>query len=186
MIFLTSNILTMKTISQLLISLLLVFVLTSTVIGQVNQTRLNQCDLLLKQQVGLWQTNPKKDTVSYADSRPFGKGIVETDWIEVKGKIVAEYYVIFGFKENSLDTIFIYTLDKSTGLITTTKQYFITQTKAVQETLSTNNILFPTQKMIGEYYPSDSASVTLINKNGEFGKTIHYYRVKRIPKHLTY
>ena len=83
----------MKTISQILNSLLMAFLLTSTLMGQVNQTRLNQGDLLLKHQVGLWQTDPKKDTVFYADSRPFGKGVVETDWMEVKGKTVAEYYV---------------------------------------------------------------------------------------------
>jgi hypothetical protein len=163
--------------------MLMVILLTGEVTGQVNQTRLNQCELLLKHQVGLWQTDLKKDTIYYADSRPFGKGVVETDWMEVKGKIVAEYTVIFGFKENSLDTIFIYTLDKSNGLISTTKQFFITPTKGIQETLSTNNILFPTQKMIGEYFPPDSASVTLIEKNGELGKTTYYYRAKKIPYH---
>jgi|WetSurMetagenome_2_1015567.scaffolds.fasta_scaffold61981_2 hypothetical protein len=173
----------MKTVSRILCSMLMVLLITAKVTGQVNQTRLNQCELLLTHQVGLWQTDPKKDTVYYADSRPFGKGVIETDWMQVKGKTVAEYTVIFGFKENSLDTIFIYTLDKSNGLITATKQFFITPTKGIQETLSTNNILFPTQKMIGEFYPPDSASVTLIDNNGRLGKTTYYYRTKKIPNH---
>jgi hypothetical protein len=86
----------MKKLSFVTMVFVIFLFVSNGIQGQTTQTKLNQVELA-KQFLGTWQANMGKDTLEMWEGKPYGKALVVSTYMVIKGVRSDSYLCSFGY-----------------------------------------------------------------------------------------